>query len=203
VLSAIYGRIEHEGRILVDGREVAMRRPANSRRAGIAMLTEDRKGDGLLFNLPVLANVTIGNLAQVSRASFVDRAAERAAGLRYIRDLGIRTASVDGDVAHLSGGNQQKVLLARVLMNAPRVLLLDEPTKGVDVETKQEIYRLVVELAEQGVAILLVSSEIPELLGLCDRCLVLAGGRIVDSFDQADGSEERVVGATTLVGGTS
>ena len=202
VLSAIYGRIPHEGRVLVEGREVAIRRPADARRAGIAMLTEDRKSEGLLFNLPLLANVTIGNLGQVSRGSFVDRGAELAAGRHYIRELGIRTSSVHADVANLSGGNQQKVLLARVLMNAPRVLLLDEPTKGVDVETKQEIYRLVVELADRGVAILLVSSEIPEVLGLSDRCLVIAGGRVVDGFERGHGSEKRVVGATTLVGGT-
>lgn len=203
VLSAVYGRIPHRGHVLVEGHEVPMRRPADARRAGIAMLTEDRKSDGLLFNLSLLANVTIGNLGKVSRGAFVDRGAELDAGLRYVGELGIRTSSVQGDVAHLSGGNQQKVLLARVLMNAPRVLLLDEPTKGVDVETKHEIYRLVVELADRGVGILLVSSEIPELLGLSDRCLVLAGGGIVDEFGRGDGSEERVVGATTLVGGAA
>ena len=111
--------------------------------------------------------------------------------------MSIKSRSGADDVAHLSGGNQQKVLLARVLMNAPKILLLDEPTKGVDVETKHEIYRLVVELADHGVALLLVSSEIAELIGLCDRCVVLARGRIVDEFGRGDGSEERVIAATT------
>jgi ribose transport system ATP-binding protein/D-xylose transport system ATP-binding protein len=112
--------------------------------------------------------------------------------------LSVKARSATADVAHLSGGNQQKVLLARVLMNAPRILLLDEPTKGVDVGTKQEIYRLIVQLADEGMAIVMVSSEIPELLGLCDRCVVLAAGTLVDEFARGEGSEERVIEATTL-----
>jgi ribose transport system ATP-binding protein/D-xylose transport system ATP-binding protein len=98
-------------------------------------------------------------------------------------------------VAHLSGGNQQKLLFARVLMRAPRVLLLDEPTKGVDAGTRHEIYRLIVDLAEKGVALLVVASELEEVIGLCDRCLVVADGRIVDGFARGEGSEERVLRA--------
>jgi ABC-type sugar transport system ATPase subunit len=114
--------------------------------------------------------------------------------------LSIKAPSPEADVDHLSGGNQQKVLLARVMMRAPRILLLDEPTKGVDVGTKHEIYRLVMELARREVALLLVSTELPELIGLCDRCLVLANGVIVDEFEKADGSEERVLRATARAG---
>ena len=197
VMSAIYGRIPHGGTIIVQGREAAIRRPADARRAGIALLTEDRKRDGLLFNLALRDNITIGNLDLVSRHGIMNRRAEADAALEYMRALSIKSRSGADDVAHLSGGNQQKVLLARVLMNAPKILLLDEPTKGVDVETKHEIYRLVVELADQGVALLLVSSEIAELIGLCDRCVVLARGRIVDEFGRGEGSEERVIAATT------
>jgi ribose transport system ATP-binding protein/D-xylose transport system ATP-binding protein len=162
------------------------------------MLTEDRKREGLLFNMNLRENVTIGNLALVSHGVLVDRRAEAARAQEFMEALSVRARSATADVAHLSGGNQQKVLLARVLMNAPKVLLLDEPTKGVDVGTKQEIYRLIVQLADEGMAIVMVSSEIPELLGLCDRCLVLAGGTIVDEFARGEGSEERVIEATTL-----
>ncbi len=196
LLSAIYGRLGHEGRVLVGSKPTPRRRPSDARRAGIAMLTEDRKREGLLFNLPVRDNITIGNLGRVSRYGVIDRRAEGRAAISFMRALSVRASSPGAEVAHLSGGNQQKLLFARVLMNAPRILLLDEPTKGVDVETRQEIYRLVVELADQGVAILLVSSEIPELLGLCDRCIVLAEGRIVDEFLREDGSEQRVVRVT-------
>jgi ribose transport system ATP-binding protein/D-xylose transport system ATP-binding protein len=198
ILSAIYGRVQHEGRIVVDGKPLKLRRPSDARRAGIAMLTEDRKREGLLFNMNLRENVTIGNLALVSHGVVVDRRAQAARAQEFMELLSVRARSATADVAHLSGGNQQKVLLARVLMNAPKVLLLDEPTKGVDVGTKQEIYRLIVQLADEGMAIVMVSSEIPELLGLCDRCLVLAGGTIVDEFARGEGSEERVIEATTL-----
>lgn len=203
VLSAIYGRIPHQGRIAVEARPLHARSPADARRAGIAMLTEDRKREGLLFNLPVRDNITIGNLGQVSRHGLIDRRREGKVAVTFMQALAVKASSSGSDVAHLSGGNQQKLLFARVLMNAPRVLLLDEPTKGVDVETRQEIYRLVVELADKGVALLLVSSELPELLGLCDRCLVLADGAIVDAFDRTEASEERVVRATALAGHAS
>lgn len=197
VLSAIYGRIPHEGRIAVEGREVPIHRPADAREAGIAMLTEDRKNDGLLFNLPLGQNITIGNLAMLSRYGIVDRGREDKTARSLMGTLQVKAPSTDTDVAHLSGGNQQKVLLARVLVKTPTVLLLDEPTKGVDVGTKQEIYRLILQLAGQGLALLVVSSELPELLGLCDRCLVLANGHIVDEFEKDKGSEERILQAST------
>jgi len=202
ILSAIYGRIPHEGRLFADGREVEVRRPADARRAGIAMLTEDRKQEGLLLNFSVRENVSIGNLTELARYAFVDRRAEERRVRSLIGALRVKTPSTSADVSHLSGGNQQKLLLARVLLNQPKMLLLDEPTKGVDVETRQEIYRLVVELADRGVAIVLVSSEIEELLGLCDRCLVLAEGVIVDEFAPDAGSEERVIEATTTARAT-
>jgi ribose transport system ATP-binding protein/D-xylose transport system ATP-binding protein len=196
LLGAIYGRIRHEGRVLVDGRVVDVPSPAAARKAGIAMLTEDRKNDGLLFNFTLGRNITVGNLARLSRNWVIDRRAESRGAREFMDSLSIKAPSPESDVDHLSGGNQQKVLLARVMMRAPRILLLDEPTKGVDVGTKHEIYRLVMELARREVALLLVSTELPELIGLCDRCLVLANGVIVDEFEKADGSEERVLRAT-------
>jgi ribose transport system ATP-binding protein len=197
LLSAIYGRLHHHGTISVEGRPLRLRSPADARRAGIAMLSEDRKGSGLLFNFGLSQNVTIGNLGGIAKMGFVDRRAEQRVAREFIDSLRIKAPSASADVAHLSGGNQQKILLARVLMNAPKVMLLDEPTKGVDVETRQEIYRLILELADRGVTLLVVSSEIAELVGLCDRCVVLADGAIVDEFARGEGSEARVIEATT------
>jgi len=193
LLGALFGRHAFEGSVSVEGRRVPIRRPRDARQAGLALLTEDRKRDGLLFNLSVRANITIGNLSPFVQSGVVRRDRETVAALRAMRALNVKAPSAESAVAHLSGGNQQKLLLARVLMNRPKVLLLDEPTKGVDVGTRQEIYRLIVELAQSGVGLLVVSSEIEEVIGLADRCLVIAEGRIVDEFRRGEGGEERAL----------
>jgi ribose transport system ATP-binding protein len=195
ILHAIYGRVPFTGEVSVEGGPVAIRSPADARRAGIALLTEDRKRDGLLFNLGAGANITIGNLGPLSRNGLISGERERGAILEGMRALNVKASSPQASVAHLSGGNQQKLLFARVLMRAPRVLLLDEPTKGVDAGTRHEIYRLIVDLAEKGVGLLMVASELEEVIGLCDRCLVIADGRIVDEFKRGEGSEEKVLRA--------
>ena len=165
----------------------------DARRAGIALLTEDRKRSGLLFNLPVRGNITIGNLGLFARNGFISAEKEESAALRAMRELKVKARSSSAAVAHLSGGNQQKLLFARVLMNAPKILLLDEPTKGVDVGTRHEIYRLIVDLAETGVGLIVVSSELEEVIGLADRSLVIADGRIVGELSQAEANEEKVL----------
>ncbi|MCX5514262.1 sugar ABC transporter ATP-binding protein [Kaistia algarum] len=195
ILHAIYGRIPFTGQIRLAGQSVPIRAARDARRAGIALLTEDRKQDGLLFNLPVGANITIGNLGPLSAHGMVRGDKEKSAVLAAMRALNVKARSPQASVAHLSGGNQQKLLFARVLMSAPRVLLLDEPTKGVDAGTRHEIYRLIVDLAETGVALIVVASELEEVIGLADRCLVVADGRIVDEFGRAEGSEDRVLRA--------
>ncbi|ODT29359.1 MAG: ABC transporter [Kaistia sp. SCN 65-12] len=195
ILHGIFGRVPADGAVRVDGQPIAIRSPRDARDAGIALLTEDRKRDGLLFNLPVGANITIGNLDPLSARGMVRGDRERSAILEAMRQLNVKASSPQASVAHLSGGNQQKLLFARVLMRAPKVLLLDEPTKGVDAATRQEIYRLVVELANKGVALVVVSSELEEVLGLCDRCLTIADGRIVDEFRRGEGGEDRVLRA--------
>jgi len=166
ILHGIYGRARATGTIRIDSRQVAIRSPRDARALGIALLTEDRKRDGLLFNLPIGANITIGNLGMLASAGFVSRPRERSAILAAMRQLRVKAASPQAFAAHLSGGNQQKLLFARVLMRMPRVLLLDEPSKGVDAATRHEIYKLVVDLARQGVALVIVSSELDEVLGL-------------------------------------
>ncbi|MBN9016287.1 MAG: sugar ABC transporter ATP-binding protein [Rhizobiales bacterium] len=195
ILHAIYGRIPYSGEIRLGGQPVAIRRASDALRAGIALLTEDRKHDGLLFNLPVGANITIGNLGPLSANGIVRGDKEKSAVLAAMRALNVKARSPQASVAHLSGGNQQKLLFARVLMSAPRVLLLDEPTKGVDAGTRHEIYRLIVDLANQGVALIVVASELEEVIGLADRCLVVADGRVVDEFSREAGSEDRVLRA--------
>jgi ribose transport system ATP-binding protein len=198
VLHGIYGRVHAEGIVKVDGQPVTIHSPRDARDAGIALLTEDRKRDGLLFNLPVGANITIGNLEPLSSGGLVSGDREKSAILQAMRQLNVKAASPLGSVAHLSGGNQQKLLFARVLMRAPKVLLLDEPTKGVDAATRHEIYRLVVELADKGVALIIVASELDEVIGLCDRCLTIADGRIVDEFARGEGGEDRVLRAIAV-----
>jgi ABC-type sugar transport system ATPase subunit len=195
ILHAIYGRAPFTGEILVGGKPVHIRTPADARRAGIALLTEDRKRDGLLFNLGAGANITIGNLQGLAVNGIIRGDRERFAILKGMRALNVKAPSPRASVAHLSGGNQQKLLFARVLMRAPRILLLDEPTKGVDAETRHEIYRLIVELADSGAALLLVASELEEVIGISDRCLVIADGRIADEFKRGQGGEERVLRA--------
>ena len=193
LLGAIYGRIPHRGRCTIEGRDVVIDSPRAARDAGIALLTEDRKGAGLLFNLPVGSNITIGNLNLFAANGVISRRSEETAALRAMRELNVRARSSAAAVAHLSGGNQQKLLFARVLMNAPKVLLLDEPTKGVDVATRHEIYRLIVGLAGHGVGLIVVSSELEEVIGLCDRCLVFDDGRVVDELVKAEANEERIL----------
>jgi ribose transport system ATP-binding protein/D-xylose transport system ATP-binding protein len=195
LLSGIYGRISYRGRVLVGGREARIDSTRAARKAGIALLTEDRKRSGLLYNLPIRANITIGNLDLFSNLGIVGTEREDNAAVRAMRELNVKARSSSAMVSHLSGGNQQKLLFARVLMNAPKILLLDEPTKGVDVATRHEIYRLIVDLADKGVGLIVVSSELEEVIGLCDRCLVLADGRLVDEFVKAVASEELILHA--------
>jgi len=193
LLSAIYGLLPYRGGIAVAGKPVAIGSTADARRAGIAMLTEDRKRTGLLFNLPVGGNITIGNLALFARHGLISGEREESAAVRAMRELKVKARSSAAAVAHLSGGNQQKLLFARVLMNAPKILLLDEPTKGVDVATRSEIYRLIVDLAGTGVGLIVVSSELEEVIGLCDRSLIMADGRVVGEVSRHEASEETVL----------
>ncbi len=200
ILHAIYGRIPSTGTLTTPG-SGPVRSTRDARRAGIALLTEDRKRDGLLFNLPVGSNITIGNLDRFVARGLISRRGERNAVLEAMRALDVKASSPQVGVAHLSGGNQQKLLFARVLMARPKILLLDEPTKGVDAGTRHEIYRLIVKLADQGAGLVVVASELEEVIGIADRCLVIADGRIVDAFSRGAGDENRVLRAIAAAQG--
>jgi ribose transport system ATP-binding protein len=196
ILGALYGSLPKVANLAINGQPVRVRTPADARALGIEFLTEDRKHAGLLFNLPVGQNITIGNLAAVSRHGVINRGLETRVMLERMRALNVKSPSPAAAVAHLSGGNQQKLLFARALLSKPRLLLLDEPTKGVDAATRQEIYRLLAELADAGVGLIVASSELEEVIGIADRCLVVSGGRIVDTFARGEGGEERVLRAS-------
>jgi len=167
------------GSVTLDGRPLDLRDPGAAIRGGVALLTEDRKGQGLVLCRSVRENFGLPNLARFSRLGMVREGVERRALGRYVQGLRIRIAHPEQSVSNLSGGNQQKVLLARWLERQCEVVLFDEPTRGIDVGAKYEVHQLINDLAAQGKAILLISSELPEVLGMCDRILVMHDGRIV------------------------
>jgi ABC-type sugar transport system ATPase subunit len=188
------------GEILIDGEPVAIRSPARALGRGIAMVPEDRHVRGLVSMLPVSENMSLSALRLLTAAGFVDRSRERAAVERLIGQLSIRAASLSQEVAMLSGGNQQKVVLGRSLLVGPKVLLLDEPTRGIDVVAKAEVHAMIDRLAQQGLAILLISSELPEIIGMSDRVLVMREGALVGEVVRAEATEERLVAMAAGVG---
>jgi ribose transport system ATP-binding protein len=186
------------GEIRIGGQRVHIRHPRDAIRHGIGLVPEDRKGLGLILSMAVRENITLANLPPISRAGFIDGRRERTVAEEYVRRLLIRSPSLEQPVALLSGGNQQKVVLAKWLFTHSRVLIFDEPTRGIDVGAKVEIYDLINTLAEQGVAILMISSELPELLGMSDRIVVMHEGRLAGQVQRNDGwSQERVMELAT------
>jgi ABC-type sugar transport system ATPase subunit len=197
VLNAIYGRLGSTKKVFVEGKEVRINNTTDAKEAGIALVTEDRKVDGIIPELSIRPNITVNNLKLVSRSILLDLRKEREVAADYIHKLNVKAPSMETLMVNLSGGNQQKVVIGRVLLGGPKILLMDEPTKGVDVGAKNEIYTIMLDLAAQGISIIMVSSELPELLAICDRFVVLAGGKIRDEFTKADASEHRVMLAAT------
>jgi len=181
------------GQISVEGVPQTFRAPADAVRAGIGFAPEERKAEALVLQRSVRDNISLARLKSLSRWIFIDSSKERALASTYIDRLRIRTPSPEQLVGKLSGGNQQKVVLARWLATSPKLLVLDEPTRGVDVGAKAEIYAIIDELAHAGVAVLVVSSELPEVLGLADRICVMAGGRIVGQMNRAEATEESIL----------
>lgn len=183
------------GTVRLAGRPFAPQSPADAIAAGLAYLPEDRRRHGVVLDLPVASNLTLAALGAVSRGGWLDARAERATASRLVDALGVKTASLDTPVRLLSGGNQQKVALGRWLVRVPDVLVLDEPTQGVDVGAKAEIHRIIGELAAKGLGVVLISSELPEILGISDRVLVMRQGGIVARFDRAGADAESVMAA--------
>jgi len=199
LLMAIFGA--HPGRvtgeILIDGRPVRITSPADAIKHGIGFVTEDRKRFGLVLEQTILNNMTLAGLKRISGRFVTSVDTEAAAGERSMKELRVKANSVFTIANTLSGGNQQKVVLAKWLLTNPRVLFLDEPTRGIDVGAKQEIYAQINKLAKTGLAIVLVSSELPEVLGLSDRILVLHEGRLTGEFTKSNASPEKVMACAT------
>ena len=197
-LLALFGGLAGvEGEILVDGVAVRPSGPAAAKRPalGLALIPEDRKTEGLMLSLSVRDNLAMATLDRRRRGPLIDAAAERSAVDRAVRRMRIK-AVLDLPVATLSGGNQQKVVIGKWLMAAPRVLLLSDPTRGIDVGTKQEIYRLLRELADEGAAVLFTTTDYDELIGLCDRVLIFYGGRVVRELEDGAITEEAIIAAS-------
>jgi ribose transport system ATP-binding protein len=181
------------GRIWVRGREVAIPSPRAAVRLGLGFLTEDRKRQGLVLGCDVTANVCLASLDRFSRGGVMRPGRERAEAARLAAELRVKTPGLNERVLNLSGGNQQKVVLAKWLCRTADILLFDEPTRGIDVGAKAEIYQLVRRLAAEGKAILLISSEQPEILGLSDRILVMRGGRLAGEFAAGEATPEAIL----------
>ncbi len=181
------------GTVEVAGKPLRLRGPGDALRAGIGFAPEERKAQALLLHRSIRDNVSLAILRRISRLHVVKRGTEREVARTYVKRLSVRASSIEQEVGTLSGGNQQKTVLARWLARRPRVLILDEPTRGVDVGAKAEIYSIVNDLAAEGMALLVISSELPELLGLCDRIVVMQGGRVTGRLPRSEATEERVL----------
>jgi len=181
------------GEIFVDGVRARIASPADAIALGIGYVPEDRRQHGVILDMSIAENASLANLASVSARGIIDTEAERRAAEQYVNQLRIKTASVSSDVGSLSGGNQQKVALARWLATNPSVLVLDEPTQGVDVGSKAEIHGIMQTLAERGVAILMISSELPEILGMSDRIAVMHGGAIAGILPRAEATPQKIL----------
>ncbi len=193
VVRAVFGADPHAAEMTMEGRPYRPRSPKDAIRRGVALVTEDRKGQGLFLKLNVAVNTTISALRSVTRGGVIRRAKESALVEKMIRDLRIKTPSSRFLVVNMSGGNQQKVILARWLSVHTKLLIVDEPTRGIDVGSKAEIYQILDELTKRGVGIIMISSELPEVLGMSDRIYVMREGTIVGELARGQASEEAIM----------
>jgi ribose transport system ATP-binding protein len=185
------------GEIEILGKPVKVRSPQDAIKHGIGLVTEDRKQQGLVLGMAVRENTTLANLDLLATLGFIKRKEEREVAEKYRKDLSIKTPTIEQTVQNLSGGNQQKVVLAKWLFTGSKVLIFDEPTRGIDVGAKSEIYKLMNELAARGVAIIMISSELPEILGMSDRILVMHEGRIAGELSRAEADQESIMHLAT------
>ncbi|WP_395540939.1 multiple monosaccharide ABC transporter ATP-binding protein [Neotabrizicola sp. sgz301269] len=183
----------HQGVVRMNGRPVDVSTVEKAVAAGLSYVTEDRKALGLILEEPILRNISLANLAGIAVKGILDKRREARVAEEYRKQLAIRTPGVQQKVVNLSGGNQQKVVLSKWLFTDPQVLILDEPTRGIDVGAKYEIYTIMNQLADQGRGIVMISSEMPELLGMCDRIYVMNEGRIVGELARDEASQEKIM----------
>ncbi len=198
IMQSVFGSVPFEtGKILIDGKEEKIRKPEDAIRLGIGYITEDRKIEGLMLDKSIRENLGLSNLETISDKGMIDRSKEKALCDEAISKFDIKCFSEEAKSRDLSGGNQQKVVLAKWILRNPRILILDEPTRGVDVGAKEEIYNIINQLAARGVAIIMISSELPELIGMSDRIIVIHEGHLSGELGREELDEERIMTLAT------
>jgi len=194
VMEGIFGvRPITKGKIYIDGTEVTIKTPRDAIRNKIAFLTEDRKHDGCLLPLSVRENTVIASLAEYCKFGFVNRKVCNEKSEEMRKAMNIKTPTIEQKIVNLSGGNQQKVLVGRWLLTDPEILIVDEPTRGIDVGAKSEIHKLITNLAKQGKGIIMISSELPEVLGMSDRVMVMSEGKLIGTMEREEATQEKIL----------
>nr|WP_320408963.1 MULTISPECIES: sugar ABC transporter ATP-binding protein [unclassified Candidatus Frackibacter] len=195
LVSGIFGVNPDEttGEVYLNGKELSINSPQDAIQEGIGLVTEDRKLLGLLLGQDIVTNTTLASLDYVSKYGVINKLEERKVTNKYVDELNIKTPNIDVNVNTLSGGNQQKVVIGKWLATKPEVLILDEPTRGIDVGAKVEVYRLMNKLVEEGVTVIMISSELPEIMGMSDRVLVMCEGKLVADLDREEATKEKVM----------
>ena len=197
IMEMIFGLRPYSGDIKIDGTLLKIKDAATAIENGIGFVTEDRKMQGLVLSMKVRENFSLTHLSDYCSFDFVNRQKESAKSNDFVQELGIKTPSIEENVNNLSGGNQQKVVIAKWVARRPRILIVDEPTRGIDVGAKAEVHALLARLAEQGFSIIVISSDLPEVLAVSDRVLVIRQGRINGELNRAEATQERVMLAAT------
>ena len=183
-----------EGRIFLEGKEIFIKGPGDAMDNGIVLLPEDRQKTGLILSWGLGRNVTLPIISKLTRKGFIDEKAENELSKKFLEDVDTKAVTIFDAASSLSGGNQQKVVVAKALVqDNMKVIIMDEPTKGVDVGAKAEIYQIMGELAQKGFAIIMISSEMPEILGMCDRIYVMCSGRITGELSRDEATQERIL----------
>ena len=193
---SIFGRAYGKrisGKIIKDGKEIVLKNVRQAIDNGLAYVTEDRKSAGLILIQDIRSNISLANLNKISKNQFVDEHKEIQVAEEYRKKLNIKSSSIFQNTGNLSGGNQQKVVLSKWIFTDPEVLILDEPTRGIDVGAKYEIYTIINKLADEGKSIIFISSELPEILGICDRVYVMNEGKIVGELSRKEASQESIM----------
>lgn len=199
-VNAVFGSMKKtSGTVYLENQEIQIKKPLDAIRRGIGLVTENRKQSGIIAPMSLRENMTIASLSAISSNGVVNKKKEKSLAQEYFGKLKVKAEGIEENIMNLSGGNQQKIVLSKWLMKDIKVLILDEPTRGVDVGAKVEIYNIITDLAKKGVAVIMISSELPELLGMCDRILVFGRGRLWGNIPRDDFSQERIMRAATCI----
>jgi ABC-type sugar transport system ATPase subunit len=199
LVKALFGANKiKSGHIIINGKSLNIKNPQVARNEKIGLVPLDRKAEGLALMMGVKENITLANISELGKSFLIAREQERKKAGKWVEEIGIRTPSVDQEVSSLSGGNQQKVVLAKWLESGSKIIILNEPTRGIDVGAKIEIYKLMQDLCEKGSSIIMISSELPEIMSIADRIMVMSKGRFTEEYLRKEASEEKLLHAACL-----